>query len=119
MPHLHPTILEPCPICELGAAGPCPACNGRGPHHLLPHREGLGRGGVGAPGAACGADDAHAGAAVMGFGPVHRGLLVGVDGTIIHEYDFLNQASTVRVARHTRRSHAAPAPDDPGAVPHL
>ena len=30
MPHLHPTILEPCPICELGAAGPCPACNGRG-----------------------------------------------------------------------------------------
>lgn len=21
---------EPCPVCELGADGPCPACNGRG-----------------------------------------------------------------------------------------
>jgi len=23
-------LAEPCPICELGAAGPCPACNAMG-----------------------------------------------------------------------------------------
>lgn len=30
MPLPNATFEEPCPVCELGPAGPCPACNGRG-----------------------------------------------------------------------------------------